>query len=69
MAHALGQDHGGLDAPVGGLVVVDEQGLVAQETPAGVGDRLAEPGQPLGVEPVAAGPAAEGSVGMPTGGG
>jgi hypothetical protein len=94
--HTGGQDLVGLDALVGGFVVVDEQCLVEQEATgraaagearwrplergatqfvagrlealgdagqfrAGgrVGDCLPEPGQPLGVEPMAAGPDAE----------
>jgi hypothetical protein len=31
--HAHGQDRVGLDALIGGLVVMDEQGLVEQEAP------------------------------------
>jgi hypothetical protein len=94
--HAGGQDRVGVEALVGGLVVVDDQGLGEQEAPGGaaagnarrrplergatqlvagrleapgdacqlraagrVGYRLPEPRQPLGVEPMAAGPDAE----------
>jgi hypothetical protein len=48
---AGGRDHVGLDALIGGFVVLDEQGLVEQEAPGG-GPPLAKPaGGRLSVAP------------------